>query len=147
MSRPKKQTSAAEGKRFGTTTIAPEKSMFDIQSVLAKYQAEASQWTVLSDRYDLRFRINERNYLFTIPKTSDSQEVKRLLRVVFWYLDTMLAAIDAGQFTVEKVFLAFAEVAPDVTLSEVIEDGDRFAQIRTALGGAQWALQAGGDAR
>jgi hypothetical protein len=144
MSRPRKKASAAEGKRFGTTTIAPEKSMFDIQGVLTKYDAQASQWTVMPDAYTLRFRVNGRNYLMRIPRLDDDpQETRRLFRVVFWYLDTMLAAMDSGLFTPERVFLAFLEVAPDVTLSAVLEDPERIGAIRVALGGGQLALEAG----
>lgn len=140
----RRQVSKAEGKRFGTTTIAPEKSMFDIQGVLTKYDAEASQWTVMPDAYTLRFRVNGRNYLMRIPKhEGDWQETRRLFRVVFWYLDTMLAAMDAGLFTPEKVFLAFLEVAPDVTLSAVLDDPERVGAVRAALGGGMLALEAG----
>jgi hypothetical protein len=114
--------SRAEGKRFGTTTITPKKSQFDIQGVLTKYGVEASQWTMLADRRVLRFRLNGRNYLFTIRRDdADQQEVRRLFRVLFWYLDTLLAAFDSDLFTPEKVLLAFAEVAPDVTLHEAME--------------------------
>jgi hypothetical protein len=140
----RKAPSASEGKRFGTTTIAPEKSMFDVQGVLTKYRAEASQWTIMPESYTLRFRVNARNYLMAIPvRAEDPQETRRLFRVVFWYLDTMLAAMDAGLFTPEKVFLAFLEVAPDVTLSAVLDDPQRMSQVRAALGGGQLALEAG----
>lgn len=144
MSPRRRQPSAAEGKRFGTTTIAPEKSMFDIQGVLTKYAAQASQWTVMPDAYTLRFRVNDRNYLMRIPRfDTDQQETRRLFRVVYWYLDTMLAAMDSGLFTPEKVFLAFLEVAPDVTLSVVLDDPERLTAIRGALGGQQLALEGG----
>jgi len=143
MSRPKK-VSAAEGKRFGTTTIPPEKSQFDIQGVLAKYGVEASQWTVLPDRYVLRFRLNERNYLFTIHKyEQDMQETRRLFRVLYWYLDTLLAATDSDLFTPERMMLAFAEVAPDVTMSDALESSDGIEGIRRALGGARLMLEGG----
>jgi hypothetical protein len=134
--------SASEGKRFGTTGITPEKSQFDIQGVLTKYKAEASQWTVMPSGYTLRFRISGRNYLFVIPRLeSDPQETRRLFRVVFWYLDTMLAAMDSGLFTPEKVFLAFLEVAPEVTLSSALDE--HLPEVRRALGGGQLALEAG----
>jgi len=137
----RKPKSAAEGKRFGTTQIAPEKSMFDIQGVLTKYEAEASQWTVMPDAFTLRFRVNQRNYLMRIPRhEADQQETRRLFRVVFWYLDTMLAAMDSGLFTPEKVFLAFLEVAPEVTLSQALDEPERLAAIRGALGGERLAL-------
>jgi len=136
--------SAAEGKRFGTTTIPPEKSQFDIQGVLAKYGVEASQWTVLPDRYVLRFRLNERNYLFTIHKyEQDMQETRRLFRVLYWYLDTLLAATDSDLFTPERMMLAFAEVAPDVTMSDALESSDGIEGIRRALGGARLMLEGG----
>jgi hypothetical protein len=140
----RKTPSASEGKRFGTTSTAPEKSMFDIQGVLTKYKAEGSQWTILPESYTLRFRVNARNYLMVIPvRAEDPQETRRLFRVVYWYLDTMLAAMDAGLFTPEKVFLAFLEVAPDATLSDVLADPSRLDKIRAALGGGQLALEAG----
>lgn len=138
----RRKVSASEGKRFGTTTITPEKSMFDIQGVLTKYRAEAHQWTVIRESYTLRFRITGRNYLFTIPKLeSDPQETRRLFRVVFWYLDTMLAAMDSGLFTPEKVFLAFLEVAPDLTLADAMHTVDGYAGVRRALGGNRLALE------
>jgi hypothetical protein len=77
-----------------------------------------------------------------IPRIDDDQqETRRLFRVVYWYLDTMLAAMDSGLFTPERVFLAFLEVAPEVILSEVLDDPDRVAAVRAALGGGQLALE------
>jgi hypothetical protein len=117
----RKPPSKAEGKRFGTTQITPEKSQFDIQGVLTKYGVEASQWTVLPHAYTLRFRLNGRNYLFTIPRdANDMQETRRLFRVIYWYLDTMLAAMDSDKFSPESVFLAFTEIAPETTLHQVL---------------------------
>ena len=140
---PKRKISAAEGKRFGTTTIAPEKSMFDIQGVLAKYKVTASQWTNLPDRHILRFRLDSRNYLFVIPvHPADRQETRRLLRVLYWYLDTMLAALDSDLFSADRVFLAFAEVAPDITMADALESQSGYAAIRSALGGRMLALEA-----
>ena len=112
--------------------------------MLTKYGVEASQWTVEPSRFTLRFRLTGRNYLFVIPRLeSDPQETKRLFRVVFWYLDTMLAAMDSGLFTPEQVFLAFLEVAPDVTLSAVLEDPERIDAMRAALGGGMLAFEPG----
>lgn len=143
MPRAKKSTSA-EGKRFGTTTIKPEKSMFDIQGVLTRYDAEASQWTVMPDAYTLRFRIDGRNYLMRVPRYEDDpQETMRLMRVVYWYLDTMLAAKDSGLFPVERTFLAYLEVAPEVTLSDALADPGKVDAIRHALGGGRLALEGG----
>lgn len=142
MSRRRGPRSRAEGKRFGTTSIGPEKSMSDIQGVLAKYDVTASQWTTMPDYFALRFRLDGRNYLFNIRRyADDEQETKRLLRVLYWYLDTMLAALDSDLFNAERVFLAFAEVAPDVTLSEAMEAKDGMAAIRNALGSAPLALE------
>jgi hypothetical protein len=139
----RRKVSAAEGRRFGSTSITPEKSQFDIQGVLTKYGAEASQWTVMPSGYTLRFVVGGRSYLFEIPRLKDDpQEVRRLFRVVYWYLDTMLAAMDAGLFTPEKVFLAFLEVAPNLTLHSAMERSDGVAGIRKALGGGQLALEA-----
>ena len=140
----RKPISKAEGRRFGTTTITPEKSQFDIQGVLTKYGTEASQWTVEPSRFTLRFRMNGRNYLFVVPRLpDDQQETRRLFRVLFWYLDTMLAAMDSDLFNPEKLFLAFLEVAPDVTLGGALESNDRLLAIRNALGGGQLALEGG----
>ncbi len=138
--------SAADGKRFGTTSIAIEKTQFSIQKLLTKWGAEASQWTFMPTGYNLRFRLNNRNYMFAIPLLEDDpQEVRRLFRVIFWYLDTMLAAQDSGLFTPEKVFLAFLEVAPDTTLSSFLDDPTKLTEIRNILGGGQLALEAAHD--
>lgn len=139
-----KPVSASEGKRFGSTTIAVEKSMFDIQGVLTKYGVEASQWTTEASRFTLRFRLTGRNYLFVILRLeADPQETRRLFRVLFWYLDTMLAAMDSDLFNPERLFLAFLEVAPDLTLGGALEDGKGLIAIRQALGGGQLALEGG----
>jgi hypothetical protein len=143
MSAPK--SSRAYGKAWGDTTVPIGNTQGEIDKVIRKYDCFAAiQWTSTLDSLQLRFRSNGRNYLFVMAQFEDDpHENRRTVRAVLWFLKGLFGLdVDAGDvLDPARALLPYLEIAPDVTLSDALEDPDHIQVIQHALGGIQLALE------
>src|SRR5574340_520853 len=115
---------AATGKRFGRTAIEVCNSAGELQRLLGRCKlVEASQVTTHAAGWIVRWQMEGKSYLLAVPSLpQDPQEERRLWRVVVWYMDTLLAAVDSGLFTPMRLFGGLREVAPGITVTDLLAD-------------------------
>lgn len=141
------RSSRAYGKQWGDTTVPVGQSKAEIDKTIRKFDRFAHiQWTDSPSVLQLRFRSNMRNYVFAMPQYEDDpSENRRTVRAVAWYLKGLLG-LDVEKddpLYPERALLPYLEMAPDLTVADMLEDDTARAKISTALGGRQLALSDG----
>lgn len=130
---------------YSDTTVSTQKSRADIDKLLTKWGVDGVQWTTLKgERSVVRFQIEHNGAPLMIrlavdppamapeeqPEWADedwepnpkkaAKEARRLHRMLFWYIKSLLEAVDAGILAVDQAFLSHIEGSKGKTVYEVV---------------------------